>query len=98
MSLPFLDKKKIAGTIMEKRSKEGNREYSTEVADEEDPDDGDYLSQCAGELLAAIERKSPSDIARAFRDMFEHCESEPHEEYDGDEDDGEDHDLFEAKG
>jgi hypothetical protein len=78
----------MATTIMERRNKDGTRGASAEVNPEDGKSDG--LQDLSVDLLQAIERKSPSEIAQAFKKMFQHCESEPHEEYgEPDEDDQE---------
>lgn len=76
MSLPFLDKKRLASTIMERRGMSATTTPETETGGGEHP-----LKDGAVQLLAAIERKSPIDVARAFEALFEQCEQTPHEEY-----------------
>jgi len=87
MSLPLFDKKRMATTIMERRNKDGTRGASAEVTPEDS--EGSDLKNLSVDLLQAIERKSPDEIAKAFEAMFKCCESYPHDEYDDDDEDQE---------
>jgi len=41
----------------------------------------DALSACMQEMIDCIHAKDVAGAASAFKACFEHCESEPHEEY-----------------
>jgi len=76
--LPFLKPKAMSSTIMARRGKPG-----LEVANEVDaPGTGESssLEDAAADVLAAIDTRSPKDLAAALRRAFEACESEPHAE------------------
>lgn len=81
MSLPFLDKKRMAGTIMARKGASALVASETSAEGSETSE----LQDHAVKLLAGIERKSPSDIAAAFEAMFKCCETYPHDEYGEDE-------------
>jgi hypothetical protein len=70
----MFDKKKL-GTAMAVR-----KGQSVELAPEVSVGEPDGLHEACIDLLAAIERKSPSDMAKAWRAGFEILESEPHVE------------------
>jgi hypothetical protein len=72
--LPFLKLNKEASVSMPADKVERK-------SDHPDEEDMDYLEGCIEELIAAIHGKDARAAARAFRDAFEVCESEPHEEY-----------------
>lgn len=80
--IPFLNHKKVAGTILS--LKKGK---ATEVAREVEAPESDMdpsLLSAAADLIGAIDSKSSHDVAAAFKAMFEVCESyespEPSEE------------------
>jgi hypothetical protein len=88
MSLPLFDKKRMATTIMERRNRDGSKGASAEI-NPESPGPSGGLQDMAVDLLQAIERKSPSEIADAFESMFRHCESSVSQEDYGDDEDQE---------
>lgn len=74
MSLPFLKKRPVAGLIMEYRKPDGG-------ADKEPEDQTDAgLESAAEAVIRAVTAKDANSLAKAFRDMFEILDSEPHEE------------------
>ena len=64
-------------------SKDGKKEVEIEIGF--GPDEMMLLS-AAEDLLKAIEDKDAKAVAMAFKEMFESCEKEPHDEYEHDED------------
>lgn len=83
MSLPLFDKKRMASTIMERRNPDGTKGASAAVNEEDS--EGSDLKNLSVDLLQAIERKSPDEIAKAFQAMYDSCESS---EDDQDDDNG----------
>lgn len=73
MSLPFLKPKHVAGVIISHRKADGGK-----VEEPSDKDAG--LEAAAEDLARAITSKDPKHIALAFRNAFQICDSEPHEE------------------
>ena len=61
--LPWLEKKRMASTIMDNRSSKPAEEKS-----EQSPD----LMQCAQALLSAIEAKDVEAVAQALQSLKEH--------------------------
>ena len=76
MSLPFLQKKKVAGVIMSRRRPDGSK---IEIS-HDDSDNHPELKRCMDDMLSAIKNNSPEDMAKALQKAFEHLEKEPHEE------------------
>lgn len=76
MSLPFLQKKKIAGVIISHRKPD-------EASQEQNPNDDSGLEACASDLIDAIQSQDTKRAAAAIRAAFEVLESE--EEDEGDE-------------
>jgi len=82
--LPWMkdNKKSVAGLIMAKRKPEGGFAEGGEV---EESQENYGLTACAEDFLKAVEAKDAKACAKAFQDMFDICESQPHEEYPHDE-------------
>lgn len=77
MPLPFLDPKKVASLVVSKKIDKPSVELAAEtVVEPEMPE----LNMIAEDMLAAIDKKSPSDLAKAIHAAFLMCESMPHEE------------------
>lgn len=74
--LPFLDRKRMVGSIMAKAGK------SAEIKPEVMAEGGEVkgMHSAAQDMLIAIENKSAADLMDAFKRMFEHLEEQPHEE------------------
>lgn len=75
MQLPFLDKKRIAGSItatVRKSEKTEEKQESIEVSD--------GLIAAAEDLIAAIGAKDAKGAAMALKAAFLIVDSEPHEE------------------
>ena len=75
--LPFLDKNRAAGVIMErigKRSLEAKSEQ--ESGNGMNPD----MKEAAEDVMRAMQEKSVIDLAYALHAFFMICESLPHEE------------------
>ena len=75
----MFNKGSVASEIMKRRKPDGS-------ITEESPKENYGLMACAEDFLRAVEAKNPSQIAKAFQDMFDVCESQPHQEYNHDED------------
>lgn len=73
MSLPFLQKKKIAGVIISHRKPD-------EAPITESPNDDGGLEACAQDLIDATHAQDKKAAAAAMRAAFSILESEPHEE------------------
>ncbi len=82
--IPHDDKKKGLAAIIVSRMGKGAHEEAHEVEGDEHKEG---LRAAMSDLLAAIDAKSPSDMADAFHDAFTLCEAAPHEEYEGEEED-----------
>lgn len=96
MPSPFKTRS-VANEIMAKRKSTGGVEYNPEESpddnigntleeptDEEQPDEG--LNAAARDLMDAIQNNDEAGVASAFRSAFQMLESEPHEEFDHNED------------
>lgn len=77
--LPFLDKKKIVSVIASRRGKKPDIEVNSEMS-APNSDMPSELKDVSHDLLAAIEAKSPIDIAKALQKAFKCCDKEPHKE------------------
>jgi len=83
MAVPFFNDKKIAQGIIERRHK--GVEVTPEVeAPDNEPKDVAYET-CIEDLLRAIQQKSIHDLGKAIKEIFEHLESMPHDEYEEEE-------------
>lgn len=72
--LPFMDRKKIVSTISSRRGKTPDIAMNTEIeAPDSEMDPG--LKNAAEDVLRAIETKSPMDLAKALRMVYEACGS-----------------------
>lgn len=85
--LPFLQKKKMAGLVMQ-RQNGPSMAVGGEIKMMEDDHESYALKMCMMEFLHAIERKEPVAMAKAFEEAFELLEMMPHveaehEEYGG---------------
>ncbi len=68
----------MISTLMDGR---GNRtQVSPDHAATQDDSYNHDLERAATAILGAIERKSVPDLMQAFKDCFQACESQPHEE------------------
>lgn len=76
--LPFLNKKKMAGAIMEKHGK--SMAVGGEVIEANEDHESYALKMCMMEMLHAMERKEPVAMAKAFKEAFELLEMMPHVE------------------
>lgn len=76
--LPFLNKKKMAGLIMEKQGK--GMAVGGEVMESNENHESYAMKMCMLEFLHAIERKEPVAMAKAFEEAFELLEMLPHVE------------------
>lgn len=75
--LPFLKAKRQTGLIVSQRKPDGGKE---ELYEEGNENAG--LEACAEDLIRAVHAKDAEAVARAFKDAFELCETQPHDEYD----------------
>lgn len=73
--LPFLQPKRVAGVIVERRKPDGGPEMQGAEGDE-----NQGLMSCAEELIRAVHSKDPHAVSAALRSAFEILDSEPHEE------------------
>lgn len=71
--LPFLEPKKLAGSIIVRRGKSGVESKAEVEAPGSEMDPG--LKEAATDLLAAINEKSIMGIASALKAAWECCES-----------------------
>lgn len=69
--LPFLKQNKEATVSVQPEKVERKPD---------EPEDLDYLEGCVQELIAAVKSGDAKAAARAFKDAFQVCESEPHDE------------------
>ena len=74
MPIPFLEKRKVAGLIIQRRTPDGGHEDTPENHSE------DGLRSCAQDLIKAVQTGNEERVAKALRDAFEILDSEPHEE------------------
>jgi hypothetical protein len=74
------DKKKLAQLIIG-ANKQGQSEMPKEVKE----DNSVGIEAAMESLLKAIEAKDPKAMVSSFKNAFQLCESQPHEEYEGDE-------------
>lgn len=76
MQLPFLDKKRIAGSIMETvrkpKSEEPEKKEELEISEE--------LMAIAEDLISAVHAKNAKNVAIAMKAAFLVLENEPHQE------------------
>lgn len=79
--LPFLDRKRMVGSIMAKAGKNASLKPEVMAGGGE----AGELHSAAQDMLMAIQNESASDLMDAFRRMFEHCEMQPHEEVEHEE-------------
>lgn len=71
--LPFLDKKRMSASIISARKGRQDAEVHSEIeAPGEAPS---YYKQCAEDILAAVEHKSPIALAKALEELAEKIES-----------------------
>lgn len=82
--LPFLDKAKMAGLVMQRIGK-GNVEVSTEEVEQGGDESSYALKMCMIEFMHAFERKEPVAMGKAFKDAFELLEMLPHDEVEHEE-------------
>jgi hypothetical protein len=78
--LPFLDKKKVTQLIVNRKNGK-DVELNPEMGG-----DDDGLKAAAEDILRALESKSASDLAQAFKSAFQICDAMPHDEGGSDED------------
>lgn len=67
----MFDKKGIGAVMVARRGKSTEMAPEVHTADGEDSD----MREAAMDLLSAIERKSPADVAKALHAAYEICES-----------------------
>ena len=77
MSLPFLDKKRIAASLAMKM-KEGAP--TMEESQEDQDEQVNAIEYCMEDLITAIHNKDAKAAAQAFKDCFDVLDSMPHEE------------------
>jgi hypothetical protein len=78
--LPFLDERKMSGSIMAAHGKRG-LDIPSEMdapSSKVDPD----LKEASADILRAIEDRSPIDLASAIKACWEICSSSGEDEYD----------------
>ncbi len=77
--MPGDSKQKAAAIIIAKlKPKAASSEQDPDRAEGADMDEG--LLSAAEELISAVERKSPNDVARILKDFIDMCDYEPKEE------------------
>lgn len=69
--LPFLDKKKVAATIMDNRKSDGERSSMGEKKEESDSP--------AAKLIKAVHDKDATAVMRAFEELFNSMEAKEDE-------------------
>lgn len=74
--LPFLKKRMMASVII-KKDKDGIDDGSSSMSEDEG------LKQACSDILRSISAGDADQMASAFRAAFQICDSQPHEEYDG---------------
>lgn len=79
--LPYLKAKRQPGLIIATRKADGGK---IENGMEGEEDQG--LMACAEDLIRAIHAKDAQAVAGAFKAAFELCETQPHDEYNHEED------------
>ena len=74
--LPFLQKRRSAGLIVETRKADGDKTQAPETPEGGEEDQG--LIAAAEAAIRAINAKDSNALAKAWRDGFEILESQPH--------------------
>ncbi len=82
--LPFLKKNMSSGMMTT-----SVRKPDTSKEDEGGKSDTDGIEYCAQDLIDAVRSGDKQAAARALKDAFEILESQPHEEYDHNEQESE---------
>ena len=78
--LPMHERKKKVAAILQRRPGKLDVEVNSEIM-KPSGDENSELTEAMKDLISAMERKSPMDMAKAFKAAFEICESYPNEEY-----------------
>jgi hypothetical protein len=84
--LPFFDSKKLSGAVL-MRQKKPSVELASEQIEPEGEDDP-MMRSLATDMLSAIQEKSVIKLSAALQAIFRHLETQPHEEFDMDDDEG----------
>lgn len=74
--LPFLEPKRVVSMLIQRKGKSDLEAHPESGGNSEDSS----LEMVMQDLMRAMEKKSPKEMAQAFKAGMQICESYPHEE------------------